>query len=83
MDDRFKVSAGAGILRAAGDAVMRFPHQWTSNGVTVDAAFTGGHLLHLAAAGCVLNDVYWEGTGPPRNGRPVCARCSLSRTRGS
>jgi uncharacterized OsmC-like protein len=28
--------------------------------VTVDADFTGGHLLHLAAAGCVLNDVYRE-----------------------
>jgi uncharacterized OsmC-like protein len=60
MDDRFKVSAGAGTLRAAGDAVVRFPHQWTPDGVTVDAAFTGGHLLHLAAAGCVLNDVYRE-----------------------
>ena len=24
------------------------------------AAFTGAHLLHLAAAGCVLNDVYRE-----------------------
>jgi hypothetical protein len=28
--------------------------------VTVQAAFTGAHLLHLAAAGCVLNDVYRE-----------------------
>jgi uncharacterized OsmC-like protein len=26
----------------------------------VKAAFTGAHLLHLAAAGCVLNDVYRE-----------------------
>jgi uncharacterized OsmC-like protein len=26
----------------------------------VDADFTGGHLLHLAAAGCVLNDLYRE-----------------------
>jgi uncharacterized OsmC-like protein len=26
----------------------------------VEADFTGGHLLHLAAAGCVLNDVYRE-----------------------
>jgi uncharacterized OsmC-like protein len=26
----------------------------------VQADFTGGHLLHLAAAGCVLNDVYRE-----------------------
>ena len=28
--------------------------------MTVEAAFTGAHLLHLAAAGCVLNDVYRE-----------------------
>ena len=39
---------------------MSFPHSWTAEGVTVDAAFTGAHLLHLAAAGCVLNDVYRE-----------------------
>jgi uncharacterized OsmC-like protein len=60
MDDRFTVCVGAGTLRAAGDALARFPHRWTSEGVTVDADFTGGHLLHLAAAGCVLNDVYRE-----------------------
>jgi uncharacterized OsmC-like protein len=28
--------------------------------VTVDAAFSGAHLLHLAAAGCILNDIYRE-----------------------
>jgi len=28
--------------------------------VTAEAAFTGAHLLHLAAAGCILNDVYRE-----------------------
>jgi uncharacterized OsmC-like protein len=39
---------------------MSFPHRWTPDGVTVEADFTGGHLLHLAAAGCVLNDVYRE-----------------------
>lgn len=37
-----------------------FAHRWSDDGVTVEAAFTGGHLLHLAAAGCVLNDVYRE-----------------------
>jgi uncharacterized OsmC-like protein len=31
-----------------------------SGGVTVEAGFTSGHLLHLAAAGCVLNDLYRE-----------------------
>jgi hypothetical protein len=32
-------------------AAARFPHRWTPGGVTVEADFTGGHLLHLAAAG--------------------------------
>ena len=51
---------GAGTLASASGAVVRFPHRWTPAGVTVEAEFTGGHLLHLAAAGCVLNDVYRE-----------------------
>jgi hypothetical protein len=50
----------AGSLTSASSAAVRFPHRWTSGGVTVEADFTGGHLLHLAAAGCVLNDVYRE-----------------------
>ena len=29
-------------------------------GVTVEADFSGGHLLNLAAAGCVFNDLYRE-----------------------
>ena len=41
-------------------AATRFRHQWTPGGVTVDADFTGGHLLHLAAADCVLNNLYRE-----------------------
>ena len=60
MAERFEVTVGAGSLRSvAGDAVC-FPHRWTSAGVSVEASFTGAHLLHLAAAGCVLNDVYRE-----------------------
>jgi uncharacterized OsmC-like protein len=39
---------------------VQFPHRWTAEGVSVTADFTGAHLLHLAAAGCVLNDVYRE-----------------------
>src|SRR5258707_15026963 len=61
MDNRFEVTVGAGTMRSAADRVVSFPHRWTPEGVTVDADFTGGHLLHLAAAGCVLNDVYPEG----------------------
>jgi uncharacterized OsmC-like protein len=60
MNNRFEVAAGAGTLMSASGAAVRFPHRWTQDGVTVEGDFTGGHLLHLAAAGCVLNDVYRE-----------------------
>src|SRR5258706_1769341 len=60
MDNRFEVTVGAGTMRSAADHVVSFPHRWTPEGVTIDADFTGGHLLHLAAARCVLNDVYPE-----------------------
>jgi uncharacterized OsmC-like protein len=56
----FEVVVGAGTLRSTAAGAVGFPHKWTTEGVTVDAAFTGAHLLHLAAAGCVLNDVYRE-----------------------
>ncbi|HVU91943.1 MAG TPA: OsmC family protein [Jatrophihabitans sp.] len=58
--DEFDAVVGAGTLRSAAPGAVRFPHRWTPEGVTVEAAFTGAHLLHLAAAGCVLNDVYRE-----------------------
>lgn len=60
MDNRFEVVAGAGTLMSDSSDAACFPHRWTPDGVTVEADFTGGHLLHLAAAGCVLNDVYRE-----------------------
>jgi uncharacterized OsmC-like protein len=60
MDNRFEVTVGAGTMMSASGAAARFPHRWTPGGVTVEADFTGGHLLHLAAAGCVLNDLYRE-----------------------
>jgi uncharacterized OsmC-like protein len=60
MGDRFEVVVGAGTMRSASASAVRFPHRWTPEGVTVEADFTGAHLLHLAAAGCVLNDVYRE-----------------------
>ncbi|MBM2623168.1 OsmC family protein [Actinoplanes sp. LDG1-06] len=55
--DGFAVVVGAGTYR--GDGVL-FAHRWTDEGVTVQADFTGAHLLHLATAGCVLNDLYRE-----------------------
>ncbi len=60
MGTRFEVAVGAGTLMSASEAAVHFPHRWTPGGVTVEADFTGGHLLHLAAAGCVLNDLYRE-----------------------
>jgi len=58
--DEFDAVAGAGTLRSMATDVVRFPHRWTAEGVTVETSFTGAHLLHLAVAGCVLNDVFRE-----------------------
>src|SRR5947209_14039968 len=60
MDNGFEVVVGAGTMMSAAGSAVRFPHRWTAEGVTVEADFTGAHLLHLAAAGCVLNDIYRE-----------------------
>ena len=58
-DGSYEVVVSAGALRPArADVVM--PHRWTTEGVAVEADFTGAHLYHLAAAGCVLNDLYRE-----------------------
>jgi uncharacterized OsmC-like protein len=62
MQDRFEVAVGAGTMRSTSGGAVRFPHRWTPDGVTVEADFTGAHLFHLAAAGCVLNDIYREAT---------------------
>jgi uncharacterized OsmC-like protein len=58
--EQFAVVVGAGSLRSDDGHAVRFPHRWTPDGVTVEADFTGAHLLHLSAAGCVLNDLYRE-----------------------
>ncbi|MCL6669180.1 OsmC family protein [Streptomyces panaciradicis] len=63
MADDFGVVVSAGSLRSGDEHAVRFPHRWTPEGVTVEADFTGAHLLHLAAAGCVLNDLYREAAG--------------------
>jgi uncharacterized OsmC-like protein len=63
MADGFGVAVGAGTLRSRSADSIRFPHRWTPEGVSVEADFTGAHLLHLAAAGCVLNDLYREAEG--------------------
>ena len=56
----FRVRAAAGTLRGAVRADASFTHRWTADGVAVETQFTGAHLLHLSAGGCVLNDVYRE-----------------------
>jgi uncharacterized OsmC-like protein len=58
--DQFAVVAAAGSFRSEAGGAVTFPHPWTPLGVTVEAPFTGAHLLHLATAGCVLNDLYRE-----------------------
>lgn len=71
----FEAVAGAGTLRSTAAEAVLFPHQWTAEGVTVETTFTGAHLLHLAAAGCVLNDVFREAgrLGVPVHGVRVTA----------
>jgi uncharacterized OsmC-like protein len=72
----FDAAVGAGTLRSTAADVVRFPHRWTPDGVTVETAFTGAHLLHLAAAGCVLNDVYREAERLGVAVRGVCVTAS-------
>jgi hypothetical protein len=53
MGNRFQVAVGAGTMMSGSATPARFPHRWTPGGVTVEADFTGGHLLPLAAAGSI------------------------------
>jgi hypothetical protein len=57
---RFAVVVSAGSLRPSDGAGVVMAHRWTAEGVVVEADFTGAHLYVLAAAGCVLNDLYRE-----------------------
>lgn len=57
----FTVECAAGSLRPSDPSeATHFDHRWSADGVAVTAPFTGAHLLHVAVAGCVLNDVYRE-----------------------
>ena len=58
MAEQYVASVGAGSLVI--DDGVPMDHAWTGAGVTFEAPFSGAHLLHLAVAGCVLNDVYRE-----------------------
>jgi hypothetical protein len=59
-EPHYPAVVASGTLRAPAEESTQFPHRWTEQGVTVQATFTGAHLLHLAVAGCVLNDVHRE-----------------------
>lgn len=61
--NNFAVVCASGSLRVGlgdEDQLTHFRHRWTDGGVDVAAGFTGAHLLHLAVAACVLNDVHRE-----------------------
>ena len=68
----FAAACASGSLRSRldGRPVTHFDHRWTDGGVDVLASFTGAHLLHLAVAACVLNDLHREADarGVPLNG---------------
>jgi uncharacterized OsmC-like protein len=57
--DSYPVTVGAGTLRPLA-GLFEASHSWTPGGVAVESRFTGAHLLHVAVAGGVLDDVYRE-----------------------
>ena len=71
----YEVVVASGTLRTPASEPTAFPHRWTDEGLTVQTTFTGAHLLHLAVAGCVLNDVHREAQslGIPVDGVRVTA----------
>lgn len=57
-----RISGGVGAEPSdptAPAVTVEFPNP-RAEGTTVTTALTGGHLLHLAVAACVLNDIYRE-----------------------
>jgi uncharacterized OsmC-like protein len=60
MSSGFVVKAASGSFRSSVRPDAELPHMWTQGGVAVETQFTGAHLLHLATAACVLNDLYRE-----------------------
>lgn len=60
MSQDFAVAAASGSLRSSVRSDAQLPHKWSDEGVAIETQFTGAHLLHLATAACVLNDLYRE-----------------------
>lgn len=79
-----EVVVGAGSYRSTAEGAVAFPHKYTEEGVTVHTMFTGAYLLHLTAAGCVLNDVYRESAalGVQVDGVRVTASGGFERAEG-
>ncbi|RZS77565.1 OsmC-like protein [Motilibacter rhizosphaerae] len=63
MPTTYAVRVAAGSLRDQLRQDLVLPHPWTSEGVVAELQFSGAHVLHLAVAGCVLNDTYREARG--------------------
>ncbi|WP_454051120.1 OsmC family protein [Cellulomonas sp. Marseille-Q8402] len=76
MSEDFAVTVGAGTLAPDDPDALALPHRWTAAGMRATPAPTGAHLLHLAVAGCVLNDLHREAAarGIPLAGVEVVAR---------
>jgi uncharacterized OsmC-like protein len=75
MSEDFTVTVGTGSLRPPDPDALALPHRWTPGGMRATPVPTGAHLLHLAVAGCVLNDVHREAAarGIPLDGVEVRA----------
>jgi uncharacterized OsmC-like protein len=60
VSEEFAVAAASGSLRSTVRIDAQLPHKWSQEGVAIETEFTGAHLLHLATAACILNDLYRE-----------------------
>ena len=56
----FSAAVAAGTLRETVRADATLHSSRVGGDVAVQAEFTGGHMLHVAIASCVLNDLYRE-----------------------
>ncbi|GIG28592.1 OsmC family peroxiredoxin [Cellulomonas marina] len=77
----FEVEVASGTARdRLADPLAVLPHAWTPGGVAVRGSLTGAHVLLLAVAVCVLNDVHREAqrAGLPVDGVHVVATGSFA-----
>lgn len=60
MAERYVVELGAGSLRE--ESGQTVPHAWSDEGVSVHCEERGTHVLHLAVAGAVLDELHRRAT---------------------